>query len=175
MPIITVQILEGYSDEEKSRLGCALTEATRAIIPAPLDAVTVIVDEMHMSNYMRGGVKRKGAPALKDAKIVVSEFIDAIVRHDLADARTFLADGFEIILPGGQHVVSTEELDENFFLHFLSIINVESRIEAFGPLVFYSGTILSNALEGGNPSGVRYIDRYELEQGRIKHCEILEN
>ena len=35
MPIIELHILEGYSDDEKTRMGEALTDAVRIVVPAP--------------------------------------------------------------------------------------------------------------------------------------------
>ena len=49
MPIVTVQILEGYDAAVKTRLGRALTDAVRGVIPAAPEAVTVILQDMPAS------------------------------------------------------------------------------------------------------------------------------
>lgn len=45
MPIVEAHILEGYSPSDKSRLTSALTDAIRFVVPAPDEAITVMLHE----------------------------------------------------------------------------------------------------------------------------------
>ena len=64
MPVIELHVMEGYSDAEKSRLCEALTDAVRIVVPAPPEAVTVMIHELHPAGYMRGRQHRTPAAAL---------------------------------------------------------------------------------------------------------------
>ena len=55
MPIVRVTMIEGYGDEVRQRLALRLTDTVRGTIAAPADGVTVAIEEVKPSNYMRGG------------------------------------------------------------------------------------------------------------------------
>ena len=46
MPIVELHVLEGYDSTEKQRLGEAITDAVRFVVPAAPDLVTVIIHDM---------------------------------------------------------------------------------------------------------------------------------
>ncbi len=46
MPVVTVTLIEGYDEATRRRLAENLTDAVRATIAAPLDGVTVVLDEV---------------------------------------------------------------------------------------------------------------------------------
>ena len=54
MPVVTVTLMEGYEEQTRSELCERLTDAGTATIAAPLDGVTVIINEVPAANYMRG-------------------------------------------------------------------------------------------------------------------------
>ena len=54
MPVITVTLIEGYDDATKQQLNERLTDAVLDVIDAPLDGVTVMINEVPPANYMRG-------------------------------------------------------------------------------------------------------------------------
>ena len=43
MPVVELHILEGYNSEEKQRLGEALTDAVRFVVPASPELVTILI------------------------------------------------------------------------------------------------------------------------------------
>ena len=47
MPTVELHVLQGYGPDEKRRLGEALTDAVRFIVPAPAEAITVMIHEMN--------------------------------------------------------------------------------------------------------------------------------
>ena len=54
MPVITVTLMEGYDEQTRSELCTRLTDAVTDTIAAPLDGVTVVINEVPAANYMRG-------------------------------------------------------------------------------------------------------------------------
>jgi 4-oxalocrotonate tautomerase family enzyme len=71
MPIIEAHVLQGYAPDEKARLVRALTDAVRFVVPAPDEAITVMLNEYPEDHYARGGQTRRAAPALPDPAALV--------------------------------------------------------------------------------------------------------
>lgn len=57
MPIITVKMLEGRSDEQKKALVEKVTEAVVETTGAAKEAVAIVIEEMPKTNYATGGVR----------------------------------------------------------------------------------------------------------------------
>lgn len=57
MPIVTVQMLEGRTDDQKRELVEKVTEAVTSSTKAPADRVTVVIEEMKPENLGKGGVR----------------------------------------------------------------------------------------------------------------------
>ncbi|QKS72816.1 4-oxalocrotonate tautomerase [Paenalkalicoccus suaedae] len=51
MPIVTVQMLEGRTDDQKRDLVARVTDAVSETTQAPKDKVTVIIEEMNPAHY----------------------------------------------------------------------------------------------------------------------------
>ena len=66
MPVVTVTLMEGYDEQTRQQLCRRLTDAVTATIAAPLDGVTVIVNEVPAANYMRGRHQRTPGVAQAD-------------------------------------------------------------------------------------------------------------
>ena len=58
MPLVTVTLMEGYDEKTRSELCTRLTDAVTSTIAAPLDGVTVVINEVPAANYMRGRRQR---------------------------------------------------------------------------------------------------------------------
>ncbi len=162
MPIVTVQILEGYDAAVKTRLGRALTDAVRGVIPAAPEAVTVILQDMPATNYMRGGEHRSPFPAAPDAAEVVQRYLQAMEARDLPAARALLAPGFSMIFPGPRHMTTLEELVEWSRPRYRFVKKTYERFDAMGPLVYCFGTLQGEWPDGAPFQGIRFIDRFEL-------------
>lgn len=70
MPLINVHMAEGRSQEEKTALMTALTEAAVDELGAPRDTVRVWITEMPATDYMTGGEllsEKKARAAAKKA------------------------------------------------------------------------------------------------------------
>jgi len=57
MPIVTVKMIEGRSDEQKKALVEKVTAAVVETVNAPAEAVTIVIEEMSKNHYANGGVR----------------------------------------------------------------------------------------------------------------------
>ena len=57
MPIVTVKMLEGRTDEQKRALVEKVTAAVSETVNAPKENVAVIIEEMSKNHYSVGGVR----------------------------------------------------------------------------------------------------------------------
>jgi len=110
MPVVELHLLRGYAPDAKRRLGEAVTDAVRLVVPAAPDAVTVMIHELSADAYMRGREPRTPAPALPDPARTVLDFLAAMERRDLPAAEVFLAEGFEMRFPGSPVMTTLSEL-----------------------------------------------------------------
>ncbi len=56
MPIVTIELIEGRSVEQKREMAKKITEAIVEITKIPQDAVEIIFHDMKKENYSKGGV-----------------------------------------------------------------------------------------------------------------------
>lgn len=57
MPIITVKMLEGRTDDQKRELVEKVTEAVTSTTQAPAERVSVVIEEMKPQNFGLAGVR----------------------------------------------------------------------------------------------------------------------
>lgn len=57
MPIVTVKLLEGRTDEQKKALVEKVTAAVVETVNAKPEAVTIVIEEMAKNHYATGGVR----------------------------------------------------------------------------------------------------------------------
>lgn len=58
MPIVTVKMLEGRSDQQKKALVEKVTAAVVETTGAAVDAVSIVIEEMKKTDYAVGGVRK---------------------------------------------------------------------------------------------------------------------
>ncbi|UAR96302.2 4-oxalocrotonate tautomerase [Staphylococcus pseudintermedius] len=58
MPIVTVQLLEGRSDEQLKNLVKEVTNAVESTTNADRSAISVVIQEMKKEHYGVGGVRK---------------------------------------------------------------------------------------------------------------------
>ncbi len=58
MPVVTIKMIEGRSDEQKHNLVEKVTEAISEAVDAPKENVTIIIEEMKKEHYAVGGVRK---------------------------------------------------------------------------------------------------------------------
>jgi 4-oxalocrotonate tautomerase family enzyme len=177
MPIIELHILEGYSDDDKTRLGQALTDAVRIVVPAPPDAVTVMIHEMPRTAYMRGRTHRTPAPAQPDQINIVRAFLTAMEHRDLDTARGFLGVAFTMTFPGNKQMHRLEELVAWATPRYRFVTKTYAGFEALQStdahaIVYCHGTLSGEWPDGTAFAGIRFIDRFEVTNGLLTRQDV---
>lgn len=97
----------------------------------------------------------------------VRSYLDAMERRDLATAKSFLAAGFYMLFPGGKRFDSLEQLVESAKTRYRSAKKKYERYEAAGNVMYCFGTLYGELLDGTPYSGIRFIDRFTVKDGRL--------
>jgi len=177
MPIVELHLLQGYGPEDKRRLHEGLTNAVRLVVPAAPEAITVMIHEMEPSNYSRGGQHRQGAAALKDPGEIVKTYLASMEARDLEAARMHLGEGFVLQFPGAAPMHTLEELIAWAGPRYRFVKKTYQGFDVMqgsGPaaLVFCRGALSGEWLDGTSFEGIRFIDRFEIEKGRIMRQDV---
>ena len=177
MPVIELHLIEGYEDSVKTRLSTALTDAVRSVLPAPADAVTVMIHDMAPANYMRGGQNRTPAPALPDPKLLIRRYLDAMEARDLDTARAMLGDGFTMTFPATEPMETLEELIEWAKPRYRFVKKTYDAYEALKgdgdtAVVYCRGTLFGEWPDGTPFDGIRFIDRFEVTGDKITRQDV---
>lgn len=171
MPVITVTLIEGYSEETRRRLEERLTDAARLTIGAIPEAITIIVNEVPAANYMRGRTGRTpGSPPPQPGEVVL-DYLAAWEARDLEKARSFVAEGFRMVFPGDRHFTRLEDLKEWSATRYHSVHKTFEQVDvapcAAGAVVHCHGTLAGNWLDGSTFADVRFIDRFTVSDGKL--------
>ncbi len=59
MPIITIKMLEGRTEEQKRSLVAEVTEAVSKTVNAPKENISIIIEEMSNVHYGKAGLLAK--------------------------------------------------------------------------------------------------------------------
>lgn len=176
MPVVEAHILQGYDAQEKSRLISALTDAIRFVIPAQDEAVTVLLHEYPAEAYARGGEQRLPAPANPDPCALVRNFLAAMEARDLKTAQAALGDDFQMVFPGPQMMTSLTELIDWAKGRYRFVTKTYEAIEAFhnggASVVYARGTLAGEWPDGKVFDGIRFIDRFEVMDGKIVRQDV---
>ncbi|MBD3664530.1 tautomerase family protein [Sulfitobacter sp. TSTF-M16] len=176
MPVVEVHLIEGYDDAEKQRLGTALTDAVRSVVPAGPEAITVLLHDLPASDYYRGGTRRTPAPALPDPADLVRAYLAAMEARDLKKAQAMLGDGFTMSFPGTAPMRTLQELMDwaapryRFVKKTYEIFDVSQGADA--AIVHCHGMLNGEWPDGTLFEGIRFIDRFELKGGRITKQDV---
>ncbi len=176
MPIVEIHILEGYGPSEKARLGRAVSDAVRSVVPAAPDAIIVMTHEMADENYMRGGQTRTGVAALPDAVQMVRDFLSAMETRDLATAETFLGVGFTMQFPGAAPMTTLRQLVDWAKPRYRFVKKTYERFDQAmndeGPVVYCAGTLNGEWPDGTAFDTIRFIDRFQFIDGLIVRQDV---
>ncbi|MGY9047753.1 MAG: nuclear transport factor 2 family protein [Rhodobacterales bacterium] len=177
MPIVELHLLKGYEDADKTRLGEALTDAVRLVVPATPEAITVMIHERSPAQYMRGRIPRNPAPALPDPALIVRGYLDAMEARDLDAARTFLGRGFVMHFPGAPAMHDLQQLIDWSAPRYREVRKTYEAAEAFqgaaeAATVYMRGTLSGVWLDGTAFHAIRFIDRFEVAGGKIIKQEV---
>ena len=170
MPVVEAHLIEGYADEAKARLAATLSAAVTQVVPAPPEAITVLIHEVSASGYSRGGPKTP-APALPDPVGVIRGYLDAMEARDLDAARAHLGEGFAMRFPGAPPMTTLAELIAWAAPRYRFVRKAYEGFDVAaseGQVVVFARGTLSGEWPDGTPfEGVRFIDRFALEGGKI--------
>lgn len=171
MPVVEIHLIEGYDPGTKARLGRAVTGAVCGVIPAAPDLVTVMIHELPREDYYRGGLPRDPAPALPDPCETVRAFLSAMEVRDLDLAQSFLGEGFTMVFPGTPPMRRLQDLVDwaRPRYHFVkkSYAGFDQAQNVGRQIVYARGTLEGEWPDGSAFGGIRFIDRFELEDGKI--------
>ncbi|QDG78917.1 tautomerase family protein [Labrenzia sp. PHM005] len=177
MPIVELHLLQGYGAEDKRRLHEGLTNAVRLVVPAAPEAITVMIHEMEPANYSRGGIHRTGAAAHTDPAEIVKDFLGTMEARDLESARAFLSEDFFMQFPGAPPMYTLEELIAWAGPRYRFVKKAYQGFDVLqdtGPaaLVYCRGTLSGEWPDGTPFDGIRFIDRFEIETGKITRQDV---
>lgn len=172
MPVIKMTLIEGYDEITRHKLMQRVTDAVRATIAAPLEAITIAIDEVSPGSYMRGrSARRPGAPQPAAAELV-NDYLMAMQQRDLPRAGECLHKDFCMVFPGGQTMHQLDELIDWSRSRYQSISKqidaVEECFGSDGMTVYCHGTLSGSWPDGEPFSDIRFIDRFVLADGKIK-------
>ncbi|MBD8032646.1 MULTISPECIES: 2-hydroxymuconate tautomerase [Solibacillus] len=57
MPIVTIKMVEGRTEEQKRALVEEVTQAVSKTVDAPVENVSIIIEEMSKNHFAKGGVR----------------------------------------------------------------------------------------------------------------------
>ena len=167
MPLIECTLIKGYDSEVRKRLAERVTDAACSSIGAASEFVTVTIKEVAPDNYMRGRTKRVPASAPRPAEDIVRAFLASMEARDLDSARSYLSEGFTMTFPGAARFTALEELvtwaRERYQSVSKSYDGFATAFHGTTSTVFCHGTLSGTWLDGTSFSGIRFIDRFELE------------
>jgi ketosteroid isomerase-like protein len=131
----------------------------------------------HAHTYQRDGrVFSKGGPECANASEMVRKFLALMQARDLSAASALLAPGFEMHFPGQPAMHALDELVNWTQGRYSSIAKDYERFDeswADGFTVVYcSGTLRGVWLDGSSFEGVRFIDRFEIADGKIRRQDV---
>lgn len=172
MPVLELHLIEGYTGEDKRRLGEALTDAVRFVVPAQPDGIVVMIHEMKHDAYFRGRGTKTPAPALPDPARLVSDFLALMEARALDQAQRLLGEGFTMQFPGADPMTKLSELIEWAAPRYQFVKKTYVGIEAMqsegrAAVVYARGTLSGKWPDGTAFQDIRFIDRFEVIGGKL--------
>ena len=110
--------------------------------------------------------KEDGSPAA-----TVRFFLDAMEARDLDAAKALLADSFTMTFPGGSAFTTLEQLVAWGAERYRTVGKTYERFDVAeaedGAIVYCFGTLSGEWPDGTPFSGIRFIDRFRVVDGRL--------
>ncbi|WP_170608830.1 tautomerase family protein [Ruegeria arenilitoris] len=177
MPIVELHVISGYSTQEKQRLGEALTNAVRFVLPAAPELVTVLIHDISDQNYYRGGKTRRPAPAKEDPKLIVREFLSEMGDRAFENAHKRLTPNFVMQFPGAAPMRDLVELKNWAATRYRRIAKTYEGFDAMqsnddAAIVYCRGTLSGEWTDGTPFEGIRFIDRFEIKNNLIARQDV---
>ena len=107
---------------------------------------------------------------------IVRAFLAALQARDVEAAQRYLAPDARIVVPGGRVVGSVRDIVANSGSRYRTIGKVIERVDAVASthnvVVYCLGTLHGEWPDGRSFEGIRFVDRFELRDGRIELQEV---
>ena len=107
----------------------------------------------------------------RDAAKIVRSYLRLVEARDLDAASEFLADDVSIVFPGGRTFGSLTDQVASSAGRFRSVKKTLDQFDVVSDgaatTVYVYGTLAGQALDGSSFDGVRFIDRFALNDGLI--------
>ena len=107
---------------------------------------------------------------------VVRAFLAALQARDVEAAQRHLAPDARIVVPGGRVVGSVREIVANSGARYRAIGKAIERFDVVASadkvVVYCLGTLRGTWQDGTAFQGIRFVDRFELRDGRIVLQEV---
>ena len=177
MPVVELHVLEGYNSKEKQRLGQALTDAVRFVVPATPELVTIMIHDMPTENYYRGRIQRRPAAARPDQELIIKDYLSAMEARDLEKANTLLAQGFTMSFPGTGPMTTLDALIQWSKPRYKFVTKTYEGFDALqssgdASIVYCRGTLQGEYHDGSCFEAIRFIDRFEVIDGKITKQDV---
>ena len=172
MPMIECTLIKGYDQPTRHLVAERLTDAACATIGAHPDLVIVTINEVDSENYMRGRANKTPAKAPVQPDHIIRQFLDAMEQRDLTLASGFLDDDFQMVFPGNKRFRQLDEMVAWAKTRYKSIKKsyegFDSSFQGSTAIVTCFGTLSGTWLDGTTFENIRFIDRFTLENSKIK-------
>lgn len=171
MPVITVTLMEGYDAPTRERLAKGLTQVARTVTGAPMEGITVALQELPAANYMRGGTGKSPGKAPLAPSEIVRAYLGAMEARDLEAAQQWLASDAVLTFPGGASFTSLEAMVDWARSRYRSVGKTYERFDETagddGAVVLCQGNLHGEWLDGSKFEGIRFVDWFLIQDERI--------
>lgn len=107
---------------------------------------------------------------------VVIDFLDASMKPDPQKAATYMADDVSITFTGGRAMPSARDITAFNAGRYAWVKKDVGRFDwaehADHTVVYSNGTLYGEWLDGRSFSGNRYLDRFEVRDGKITRMDV---
>jgi hypothetical protein len=135
-----------------------------------------MIREVSKANYMRGGQTRLPAPARPEPCDLIRSYLSAMEARDIETARSMLAEGFVMNFPAALGLKTLEELIAWAGPRYRFVKKTYDSFEAFQQgrvtIVYAMGTLSGEWPDGTSFENIRFIDRFELADGKITRQDV---
>ena len=115
--------------------------------------------------------RQQGCVVPRAAAKIVRTYLRLVEERDLDAASEFLADDVSIVFPGGRTFGSLTDQVASSAGRFRSVKKTLDQLDVVSDgaetTVYVYGTLAGQALDGSSFDGVRFIDRFALNDGQI--------
>lgn len=158
--------------------GCYVLVKGPLVDGATMSEVPVMTLQKVLADIQCRVEHQSTAPAEQtDPSDLVRHFLDAMENRDLPAATACLADGFTMQFPGSATMTQLNELIEWSKPRYSKVSKTYDRFDVMvcdgsTSIVYCIGTLSGVWRDGTTFSGIRFIDRFEVADGKITQQDV---